>query len=219
MTAAAPGSNRSARADAQRDRILTAAEKCFAERGFHAASMAMIAETAVMSPGLIYRYFDSKAAIIHGIVERQLDRLAQDLLRPEARQRDLVSLLVASYCHRRDAATADCGTGHGLEPALLLEITAEASRDPQIARTLGQFDALIGQAIRDWLMRPGSEGGWELDPQQAHRRELVLRCIIDGLKMRQAREPDLDPQLLRAALEEALPRVLDAATAALPIAE
>ena len=56
------------RAEAQRERILAAAHKCFAERGFHAASMASIAETAEMSPGLIYRYFAGKAEITQGTV-------------------------------------------------------------------------------------------------------------------------------------------------------
>ena len=56
----APGAPRKARADAQRSRILAAAEKCFVQQGFHAASMASIATTAGMSPGLIYRYFPGK---------------------------------------------------------------------------------------------------------------------------------------------------------------
>ncbi len=54
------------RAEAQRDRILCAALKCFIEHGFHAASMANIAETAQMSAGLMYRYFDNKNAIVLG---------------------------------------------------------------------------------------------------------------------------------------------------------
>lgn len=51
------------RAEKQRQRILAAARRCFVERGFHAASMATIADTAEMSQGLIYRYFESKNAI------------------------------------------------------------------------------------------------------------------------------------------------------------
>jgi len=53
-----------ARAAKQRERILDAAEACFIRHGFHAASMAHIAQTADMSAGLIYRYFDGKAAIV-----------------------------------------------------------------------------------------------------------------------------------------------------------
>ena len=67
-----PGPVAASRADAKRDRILCAALKCFIEHGFHAASMANIAETAQMSAGLIYRYFDNKNAIVLAIVQRQL---------------------------------------------------------------------------------------------------------------------------------------------------
>ncbi|MGL6222787.1 MAG: TetR/AcrR family transcriptional regulator, partial [Steroidobacteraceae bacterium] len=61
------------RAEAQRDRILCAALKCFIDHGFHAASMASIAETAQMSAGLMYRYFENKNSIVLGIIARQLD--------------------------------------------------------------------------------------------------------------------------------------------------
>ena len=60
------------RAEAQRERILCAAQRCFIEYGFHAASMASIAETAQMSAGLMYRYFENKSAIVLAIIERQL---------------------------------------------------------------------------------------------------------------------------------------------------
>ena len=52
----------------QRERILQAAEKCFIESGFQAASIAHIADTAGISAGLIYRYFDSKALIVKAII-------------------------------------------------------------------------------------------------------------------------------------------------------
>ena len=42
-----------AKAHRQRQRILDAAEKCFIESGFHAATMAHIATTADISPGLM----------------------------------------------------------------------------------------------------------------------------------------------------------------------
>ena len=61
------------RAVRQRERILDAAEMCFIQSGFHGASMAHIATTAGMSPGLIYRYFDSKSAIVKAIIERHLE--------------------------------------------------------------------------------------------------------------------------------------------------
>src|ERR1700687_4738603 len=57
----------------QRERILEAAEQCFIKSGFHAASMARIAQTAGISAGLIYRYFDSKGLIVKAIIERHVE--------------------------------------------------------------------------------------------------------------------------------------------------
>ena len=59
-----PTSKAQDRAEMQRNRILDAAQHCVIEHGFHAASMASIADTAGMSAGLIYRYFENKSAII-----------------------------------------------------------------------------------------------------------------------------------------------------------
>lgn len=68
-----------ARTRQQRERILNAARSCFVKHGFHTASMAKIAETAGMSPGLIYRYFDSKNDIILAIIEQQLEDARADI--------------------------------------------------------------------------------------------------------------------------------------------
>lgn len=193
--------NAAAHADAQRDRILSAAQRCFAERGFHAASMASIAETAGLSAGLIYRYFKSKHEIIHGIVQRQLDLLAADLLAPVPEHRqDLAALLVDSYTGQGSL----CGdqTERGLEPTLILEITAEASRDPGIERALCAFDQAIREAMAGWLAQPHQ--GHQLSAREVERRALLLRFLVDGMKMHQVRRPDLDPELLHEALSEAL---------------
>src|SRR3546814_21159289 len=79
MNDAAPSDKATARIEAQRERILLAAQECFIQHGFHAESMASIAETAGMSAGLIYRYFENKNAIILAIVERQLEMLRNDI--------------------------------------------------------------------------------------------------------------------------------------------
>ena len=188
------------RAEAQRERILAAAHKCFAERGFHAASMASIAETADMSPGLIYRYFGGKSEIIQGIVKQQLALMAADLEARRGQLTDLPGLLLESYGQCADAR----GEKVGLEPALVLEIAAEASRDPLIAEAMQELDRTLQTRIQRWLATPVAEGGVGVAKAEVPARALALRLVIDGLKMRQAHEPDLDRDVLRQALRIAV---------------
>lgn len=48
----------------KRKKILEAAEQLLAERGFYGLSMKLLAETAGIAAGTIYRYFDSKDTLI-----------------------------------------------------------------------------------------------------------------------------------------------------------
>ena len=205
----APGAaRRGARAQAQRDRILDAAHRCFAERGFHGASMAMIAETAQMSPGLIYRYFAGKSELIHGIVSRQVELLADDLEALESGTRDPVDGIVENYEYCVTRNREDASTPCHLDATLVLEIVAESSRDPVIAEALKLLDQRIDGGLGSWLSRPVSEGGHGTPTALLPARNLILRALLDGLKMCQVRDPDLDPALLRAALQDALPRLI-----------
>ncbi len=56
----------------KRHDIMKAALELIAERGFHGAPMAMIAEKAGVSAGTIYRYFENKEALINDL-NRELE--------------------------------------------------------------------------------------------------------------------------------------------------
>ncbi|HXW09491.1 MAG TPA: TetR/AcrR family transcriptional regulator [Steroidobacteraceae bacterium] len=185
-----PGS----RADAQRDRILCAALKCFIEHGFHAASMANIAEVAQMSPGLIYRYFDSKDAIVLAIVQRQLAEKQLAIRQLQSSEQIIDGLTQAfEQWGRRGANT--------MSVALQLEMSAEATRNPQIAEALRASDAQTRGQFEEWLRRPSAEGGAGVASGDVRALALAVRVVVDGLTLRAAREPDLDADEIRAALE------------------
>lgn len=197
-------SGRDARAQAQRNRILDAAQKCFAERGFHGAGMALIADTAQMSPGLIYRYFAGKSELIHGIVSRQIELMAEDLETFQAGSEDAAALIAERFREGACGTTGDGRRARMLEPALILEIVAESGRDPVIASAFEAFDRHIDAALGAWLARPREQGGQGVPADRLPARVLVLRSLLDGLKMRQAHHPDIDPGLLHEALRIAL---------------
>lgn len=55
---------------ARRDHILDAAARVFAEKGFHPTTIKDVAKAARVADGTIYNYFDNKAALLIGIVDR-----------------------------------------------------------------------------------------------------------------------------------------------------
>ncbi len=67
------------RAEARPDEILEAALTVFTEKGFDAARVDDIAAEASLSKGAIYLYFDSKEALLRGLIEREVAPVAQRL--------------------------------------------------------------------------------------------------------------------------------------------
>lgn len=182
------------RAEAQRKRILEAAQKCFVAHGFHAASMALISKTAHMSAGLIYRYFDSKDEIILAIIERQLQE-AKNRIGAFRSSSDLAAGVSDFLSHQRSDVL------DVFNPVLFLEISAEASRNRQIGAALGNTDTALGNAMQEWLRRAAANHGCSLSPDEIQAHQLALQCFIEGIIVRSVRDPDLDPRILGESLQ------------------
>lgn len=197
MTRSAPTAQTISPADAQRERILDAAQKCFIERGFHAASIASIADTAGMSAGLMYRYFKNKNAIVKAIIERELGHSGAKIAELYTRA-DLLSRIVETFRQWQ------LGDPEAMNAALYLEVGAEATRNAEIAEVVAGSDAWVRGEFQRWLGRSRAEGGLGLPPETARARALLMQCLIGGLAVRAVREPDLDADALQRALEPLL---------------
>lgn len=190
MSDASRKSKAEARCEAQRERILRAARHCFVESGFHAANMASIAETAGVSAGLIYRYFESKNAIILAIIERHLTDVQSDI-----RQLQQVSEAVANRIVERfrDWRRRECEMR---SPGLFLEIAALAHRDPQVAEALRTADRRIRAEIGAWLVRAWEKNaGCGLADAEIRERVFVLQCFFEGLMVRAIKQPDSEEMI------------------------
>lgn len=64
----------------KRQAILDAALTLFAERGFHGTSVPEIAKLASVGAGTIYRYFDSKEALVNALYQHHKQQLGRALL-------------------------------------------------------------------------------------------------------------------------------------------
>ena len=186
MVGKALGKGNPARADARRQQVLDAAAKCFRRSGFRGASMSDISATAGMSTGHIYHYFKNKEAIVEAIVERNKDAVLSDIEQLKG-QPDLLQGLIdgASQCMARlDQDGLD-------DPALLLEVFAEASRNPLVATLLQERDGILRESFKEALAIGQSQGSIAKDVDLNSLIDL-LAAIFDGLTIRNALHPDAD---------------------------
>src|SRR6058998_2406439 len=110
----------------RRSQILDAALVCFAKRGFHQTSMHDISAEAGISVGLIYRYFRSKEAVIAALAEQYKTEIGALLERARRAPTLLESLEILFTAHC-------CEDSPKLHSAFVVDLYAEASRNPQVA--------------------------------------------------------------------------------------
>jgi TetR/AcrR family transcriptional regulator, repressor of fatR-cypB operon len=64
----------------KREAILDAALALFVERGFHGTAVPLVAERAGVGAGTIYRYFESKEALVNALYQQWKGALATEVL-------------------------------------------------------------------------------------------------------------------------------------------
>jgi TetR/AcrR family transcriptional repressor of uid operon len=135
----------------RRERILEAAERAFVRHGFHATTMQHVAEELGMSAGNLYRYFPSKEAIVEGLC-------AVD----QAERARAFAELMADNCNIRKAISAGLRKHVLMKPPekarLIVEIWAEAGRNPRVAAITRAIDADVLAGL-ERLMDAAKAGG------------------------------------------------------------
>lgn len=180
----------------RRQQILRAAGQCFADKGFHQASMAEIAKAAGLSMGLLYRYFANKDALVMAFAE--LSR---------ATSVALFESLAASTDPKRDlAGVVEALLGEALDPALLrlqMEVMAEACRNDALMAALRREDTLARDALLASI-EALRKRGLAKPPVPAPALVELLNALFEGLTVRLALQPDLDRARLSKATLKAL---------------
>ncbi|MGO9595033.1 MAG: TetR/AcrR family transcriptional regulator [Steroidobacteraceae bacterium] len=182
----------------QRERILEAAEQCFIESGFHAASMARIAQTAGISAGLIYRYFDSKGLIVKAIIERHVETDGSCAMDRLNSSEDVCTAMLDLFeCWQR-------GDDPKMNAGLLLDLTAVCTRDPQIARVVRDRDRVVSDRLAQVVRRIARARGVILKSAAARDRADLLQCLMEGLASRVVRDPKVRRSSLKPMLEKVI---------------
>lgn len=184
---------RAAKADDRRRRVLDAARKLFTERGFHAASVAQIAEESGVKVGQLYRDFESKEDIVAALAAADVEVfLDESTLRAAVLAGDLGA--IESWVLRFLESTetdAEC--------ALLAEVFAEATRNPRVGQILHSIDTRLHQSLMTALhaIAPGERSGDALE----RLADLIL-ALGSGTWYRRIADPSFNHQgLARYASE------------------
>lgn len=178
--------------------ILAAAERCFARSGFHGATIAQICEEAGISPGHLYHYFASKEAIIGVITTAGLEYVRARFAEV-GEDEDPIAMLIAEYERLSILGRTKSG--------VLLDVLAEAARNPEIGKILQATSAEMNRLLADFLRR-GQANGRIDTALDADTAAALLISLIDSGKTLQIRAPDLDEARGAAVFGQMITRFL-----------
>lgn len=192
-----------AKSEMRRRQVLDAAAECFRREGFHGTSIARISRAAGMSAGHIYHYFENKEAIVEAIAAREqvdmadlVEKLAQDV-----DGGDLVARLCRHTAEKVERNRDPAVTG------LMLELAAEAARNPAIARILQRSNRMISDRLVELVQRLGALP--DLRSEEIHMRITMIGAMMQGLAMRSILEPRENQDLAVNLLNRVIATLLE----------
>ncbi len=136
-------------AEETRSRLIEAASRSFAERGYDGTRIAEIAREAGLSSGAIYAHYRSKAELLLAALQARSKGEIAGLIRSEM-QADLVSTIVALGSKLDVPDARDTG--------LLIEAIVASRRDTELRSLLAEGMAWREQFLADLLRVSQDEG-------------------------------------------------------------
>ena len=178
-----PAGRRAADAE-RRERILEAAERAFVRHGFHATTMQRVADELGMSAGNLYRYFPSKEAIVEGLCAVDQAERARGFAELMADNRNIMEAFCAGLRKHVLAKPPE-------KARLIVEIWAEAGRNPRVAAITRSIDADVLAGL-ERLMGAAKAGGAASPGLDSRFGARFFLTFVAGIFKRIAIEPDFD---------------------------
>ncbi len=168
----------------RRQQIIDASAACFARGGFHRTTMHDICSEAGLSPGALYRYFESKEEIILAMCDRGHDEDVATIR--EAMELDDTAKVLGELIRIYFSGIADHENC-----ALMAELLSEATRNEQIGESLREGWVKIMEPMAA-LMAKAQERG-EINPDlDASATAAVMMGVYQGLVLQHLINPDMD---------------------------
>jgi AcrR family transcriptional regulator len=188
------------RRELTRTALIDAGADVFAKRGFHAASLEEIAETAGFTRGAIYKNFENKEELFFAVIERRIDaqlsRFREVLREDKAAATDptrLAAIWEEVLAFDTEWFTLDLEFrlyAMRNEEARKRWISHERELRNLVARFIEELQQVLGSSTRidadtmAGIVIPASQGFWQwtaLDPEQAHFYTAFLEVLIRGV--------------------------------------
>jgi AcrR family transcriptional regulator len=183
----------------KRQEILEGAVRCFIRDGFRGASISTICAEAQISPGHLYHYFPSKEAIIEAMAATHLESIRARFSQL-ADKKDAIAVITAELQRSRKGAISG-------EQALILDLMAEAGRNPAIAKIVHSHTRAIRGLLAETLRNGQATGG--IDPNlDVELAAVLLINLMDGSKILRIRDPKIDTRKCDEMLATMIARFL-----------
>ncbi len=171
----------------RRDQILAAAAECFAKRGFHQTTMQDISGTAGISVGLIYRYFANKDTVIEEMAREHKRHIGEVMER--AREAESIDEALRIFFGLGDSEDAACPSS-----AYVVELFAEAGRNPDVAKRVADVGDSIRSALHELVAKSSDEllanSGLSIDETVEILMTMKLGLHMSETLYGQSREPE-----------------------------
>lgn len=178
--------------ETRRQQILDAAIACFARKGFHQTTMEEIGAEAGLSPGVAYRYFESKEDIIVATVQGSLDR-SVDYLEEATGEEDLRGMLEQMI---GDSFQSFEQPGRDVYYKVRVQLWAETLQNTKVAERAGMLRDK-GQEQLAAIIKKGQEIG-QINPDlDAQAVALAIMANHDGFVLHWLADPGVDVRQYR----------------------
>lgn len=169
--------------------VLDAAVSCFIEQGFHSTSMAKIAKKAKMSQGHIYHYYKKKEEIVEEIAKKESLVICNiiDNIIVQSTESDIVDQIIL---HLPIVIERSFNKNY---IALMLELSAEATRNKSVHGILQAMDAINRSKLVNACLKSKKN---YLTKIELEKRVQLFTMLFNGLTVQAMYNNSIDKKAL-----------------------
>ena len=178
-----------------RARLLDAAGRVFAERGYDRTSLDDLASAAGLTKGAVYSSFASKDELFYALMQERIgERLT---LVAEAVERQSTPHEIG---HDAGSGLSALVSSQADWHLLFIEFWARAVRDPELRVQFARHRRAARQTIADFLQAQATRAGVQL-PAPADQLAIAVLALSNGIAIEQLADPEtVDPSIFGVIL-------------------